>query len=116
MSHRVEPIAINIMMDALCTIQHNLAGPRGPYALAGPRHGPLVLAALATTARADFVNGGFEAGDLTGFTSIGTAAAVTDSVGVTPAAGTFQALLQTGQTAAGDPIGTRRPTWRPSWA
>ena len=77
------------------------ARPCASRALAGA----LLLAALATTARADFVNGGFEAGDLTGFTSIGTAAAVTDSVGVTPAAGTFQALLQTGQTAAGDPIG-----------
>ena len=56
-----------------------------------------ILSALCTfstpRASADFVNGGFESGGLSGWQSIGTGEVVSGGFGIPPAAGIFQALL-----------------------
>src|SRR5262245_26095015 len=53
------------------------------------------LLAAAGPARADFINGSFESGNLSGWTAIGDTLAVTSSIGASPTQGTYQALLTT---------------------
>lgn len=53
------------------------------------------LIATAGSAPADFINPGFETGNLSGWAAAGDALVVTSSIGVAPRAGTYQALLTT---------------------
>src|SRR5207249_5015499 len=48
---------------------------------------------LRSLARADFINGGFETGNFTGWQTIGDALVVDSSIGTAPAGGTYQALI-----------------------
>ncbi len=62
------------------------------------RTAALLVAATAMAtgaARADIVNGGFETGDFTGWSTIGNASIQTASYGAGPAEGKYDALLQT---------------------
>jgi hypothetical protein len=59
---------------------------------------PTILTAfclLAPVARAGLINGGFETGDLTGWSAAGDALVVTSAIGAVPPEGTFQVLLTT---------------------
>jgi hypothetical protein len=61
--------------------------------------------ASAPSAHAGIVNGGFESGDLTSWSSIGNASVQDATYGVTPAQGTFQALLTTGDSSLSNGAG-----------
>jgi hypothetical protein len=54
---------------------------------------------LSLPVQAGVVNGGLESGDLTGWSSLGDVAATDSSFGTGPAAGSYQALLTTANTA-----------------
>jgi len=60
---------------------------------------------ISQTSQAALVNGGFETGDFTGWTTIGNASIQDATYGVTPAEGTFQALITTGDSSLSNGAG-----------